>query len=121
MAEELAPLDAQDSLAALMIAVSASDENIRTSELVKITNAINNLPVFAGYDTDKLQVISQTVFDPFFLFLSQESFRNTDLNWNLFLRGDASKQSGKKGNWALSPNQKGKLCFAPWALSPEPN
>jgi tellurite resistance protein len=46
-----------------MIAVSASDENIRTSELVKITNIINNLPVFAGYDADKLNQIAQTVFD----------------------------------------------------------
>ncbi|EET49094.1 tellurite resistance TerB family protein [Thalassobium sp. R2A62] len=56
-------MSAQDSLAALMIAVSASDENIRTSELVKITNIINNLPVFAGYDADKLNQIAQTVFD----------------------------------------------------------
>lgn len=59
------PLGPQDSLAAVMIAVSASDEDIRTSELVKITNAINNLPVFAGYDTDKLSGISRLVFDLF--------------------------------------------------------
>jgi len=59
------PLTAQDSLAALMIAISASDENIRTSELVKITNAVNNLPVFAGYDADRLQTIGQIVFDLF--------------------------------------------------------
>ncbi|MEL6508494.1 MAG: tellurite resistance TerB family protein [Pseudomonadota bacterium] len=59
------PLTAQDSLAAVMIAISASDENIRTSELVKITNSINNLPVFAGYDADRLQTIGQTVFDLF--------------------------------------------------------
>lgn len=58
-------LTAQDSLAALMIAVSASDENIRTAELVKITNIVNNLPVFAGYDADRLNVIAQTVFDLF--------------------------------------------------------
>jgi tellurite resistance protein len=56
-------MTAQDSLCALMIAVSASDEDIRTSELVKITNIINHLPVFAGYDVDKLNTISQTVFD----------------------------------------------------------
>lgn len=59
------PMTAQDSLAALMIAVSASDENIRTAELVKITNIVNNLPVFAGYDADKLNPIAQTVFDLF--------------------------------------------------------
>jgi tellurite resistance protein len=58
-------LTAQDSLAALMIAVSASDENIRTAELVKITNIVNNLPVFAGYDADRLNTIAQTVFDLF--------------------------------------------------------
>ncbi|MEL6684573.1 MAG: hypothetical protein AAFQ00_04735, partial [Pseudomonadota bacterium] len=47
---EDAPMTAQDALAALMIAVSASDENIRTAELVKISNSINNLPVFDSYD-----------------------------------------------------------------------
>ena len=47
---EDAPMTAQDALAALMIATSASDENIRTAELVKMSNAINNLPIFAGYD-----------------------------------------------------------------------
>ena len=46
---EDAPMTAQDALAALMIAMSASDEHIRTAELVKMSNAINNLPVFAGY------------------------------------------------------------------------
>lgn len=60
---EDAPMTAQDVLAALMIAVSASDEQIRTSELVKINNAINNLPVFAGYDADRLPVVSRAVFD----------------------------------------------------------
>ena len=58
-------LTAQDALCALMIAVSASDENIRTSELVKITTIINNLPVFANYDADHVPRMSQTVFDLF--------------------------------------------------------
>ena len=53
----------QDSLVALMIAVSAADENIRTAELVQITNIVNNLPIFANYDADKLRIISRTVFD----------------------------------------------------------
>lgn len=57
------PLTAQDALIALMIAVSASDENIRTSELVKMNNAVNNLPVFAGYDAERLPRMSQMVFD----------------------------------------------------------
>ncbi|WP_051312591.1 tellurite resistance TerB family protein [Pseudodonghicola xiamenensis] len=46
-----------------MVAVSASDENIRTAELVKIQSAVNHLPVFADYDIDRIKQISQTVFD----------------------------------------------------------
>lgn len=48
---------------ALMITVSASDEDIRTAELVKIEAAIELLPIFAAYDADRLQVVTQTVFD----------------------------------------------------------
>ena len=58
-------LSAQDSLVALMVAVSASDEDIRTAELIKIQSAVNMLPIFAGYDNDRLSVISKTVFDLF--------------------------------------------------------
>lgn len=56
-------MTAQDSLIALMIAVSAADETIRTAELVEITNVVNNLPVFADYDTDHIPRVSRTVFD----------------------------------------------------------
>ena len=48
---------------ALMITISASDEDIRTAELVKIEAAIELLPIFADYDPDRLQVVTQTVFD----------------------------------------------------------
>lgn len=58
-------LSAQDSLVALMIAVSASDENIRTTELIKIQAAVNLLPVFASYDIDRIKTVSQTVLDLF--------------------------------------------------------
>lgn len=58
-------LTAQDALVALMIAVSASDEEIRTAELIKINAAVNHLPVFADYDLDRLNVTAQTVFDLF--------------------------------------------------------
>lgn len=58
-------LTPQDSLVALMIAVSASDENIRTAELVKIQSAVNNLPIFADYDIDRISLMSRTVFDLF--------------------------------------------------------
>lgn len=57
------PLTAQDALAALMIAVSASDADIRTAELVEINNAINMLPVFAGYDLERLPRLSKMVFE----------------------------------------------------------
>lgn len=57
------PLTVQDALIALMISVSASDENIRTAELVKINNAVNHLPIFAGYDVERLPNLSQMVFD----------------------------------------------------------
>lgn len=55
----------QDALVALMVAVSASDENIRTSELVKIQSIVGTLPVFLGYDTDRIKHLSQMVFDLF--------------------------------------------------------
>ena len=58
-------LTAQDALVAVMIAVSASDEDIRTAELVKINSAVNMLPVFAEYDADRLRVVAQVVFDLF--------------------------------------------------------
>ncbi len=58
-----APMTAQDALAALMVAVSASDETIRTAELVKMSNSINNLPVFAEYDAERLPRVSKLVFE----------------------------------------------------------
>lgn len=66
----MAPVDnpimtPQDALVAIMIAVSASDEDIRTAELVKITASVNHLPIFAEYDVDRLQPIAQAVFDLF--------------------------------------------------------
>lgn len=58
-------LSPQDCLVAVMIAVSASDEDIRTAELVKIQAAVNHLPIFATYDTDRMRQMAQTVFDLF--------------------------------------------------------
>lgn len=58
-----AAMTGQDALVALMVAVSASDEEIRTAELVKISNTINHLPVFAAYDADRLPRVSKMVFD----------------------------------------------------------
>lgn len=65
MTEETPSLTPQDALVAIMLAVSASDEPIRTAELVTIQGFINHLRVFAGYDADRLQTVTQTVFDLF--------------------------------------------------------
>ena len=59
------PLSPQDCLIALMVAVSASDEDVGTTELIKIQTAVNILPIFAGFDIDRLSIISKTVFDLF--------------------------------------------------------
>lgn len=58
-------LSPQDALLAVMIAVSASDENMRTAELVAIQRMVNHMPVFASYDADRIRVVAQTVFDLF--------------------------------------------------------
>jgi tellurite resistance protein len=60
-----ASMSPPDALIAVMIAVSASDEQMRTAELVAIQRIVNHLPVFAGYDNDRIRVIAQTVFDLF--------------------------------------------------------
>lgn len=56
-------LTPQDALVTIMIAVSASDEQLRTSELVAIQRIVNHLPIFRGYDSDRFRQIAQTVFD----------------------------------------------------------
>lgn len=58
-------LTAQDALVAVMMAISVSDETIRTSELVSIERIINHLPVFATYDMDRIKMVSQMMFDLF--------------------------------------------------------
>jgi len=55
----------EDALVAVMIATSASDENIRTAELLTIESIVNHLPVFADYDADRMRVVSQSVLDLF--------------------------------------------------------
>lgn len=58
-------LSPEDCLVAVMIAVSAADQEIRTAELVAIQAVVNHLPVFAQYDADRIKTIAQTVFDLF--------------------------------------------------------
>ena len=55
----------QDSLVAVMIAISASDEDIRASELLTIQAIVNHLPVFADYDMDRVKTVAHPVFDLF--------------------------------------------------------
>ncbi|WP_246020216.1 tellurite resistance TerB family protein [Aliigemmobacter aestuarii] len=55
----------QDALVAVMIAVSASDEQMRTAELVAIQRMVNHMPIFGSYDADRISTIAQTVFDLF--------------------------------------------------------
>ena len=62
---EDSPFSPQDALVAVMIAVSASDENIRTAELVTINEIVNHLPVFADYDDARIREVSATVFELF--------------------------------------------------------
>lgn len=57
------PLTPQDCLVAVMIATSASDETIRTSELLAIQTLVEYMPIFADYDTDRMREMAQVVFD----------------------------------------------------------
>lgn len=58
-------LSAQDCLVAVMIAVSMSDSNVRTSELLAIETFINHLPVFVDFDPDRIKTVASIVTDLF--------------------------------------------------------
>lgn len=62
MSNSLSSLSPQDALIAVMVAVSVSDENIRTSELVAIERMVNHMPIFASYDIDRISTVAQTVY-----------------------------------------------------------
>lgn len=57
------PLTPPDALIAVMLAMSASDADIRTAELVTIQRIVNHLPIFNGYDQDRMQSVSAMLFD----------------------------------------------------------
>jgi tellurite resistance protein len=65
MMSDTAPMSAQDALVAVMVACSASDQNMRTAELVAIQRMVNHMPIFAEYDADRIRRVSRTVFDLF--------------------------------------------------------
>jgi tellurite resistance protein len=58
-------LSPQDALVAIMVAVTFSDGQMRTAELLAVENAVNNLPVFGDYDADRIGVVTRTVADLF--------------------------------------------------------
>ncbi|AZL58711.1 2-dehydro-3-deoxyphosphooctonate aldolase [Tabrizicola piscis] len=62
---DTSPMSPQDALVAVMIASSASDQDVRTAELVAITRMVNHMPIFATYDPDRIRRVSRTVFDLF--------------------------------------------------------
>lgn len=62
---ELPSFSACDALLAVMVAVSASDERVRTAELVAIERIVNHTPIFSAYDTDRIRAVSQTVMTLF--------------------------------------------------------
>lgn len=57
------PWSAQDALVAMMVAVSISDQNMKTVELLSIERIVNHLPIFAGYNPDHLRMVSSTVHE----------------------------------------------------------
>ncbi|MDP5307211.1 tellurite resistance TerB family protein [Paracoccus spongiarum] len=65
MTTELPSLSPCDALVAVMVAVSASDQTMRTSELVAIQRMVDHAPVFAAYDDDRIRAVSQTVISLF--------------------------------------------------------
>ncbi|WP_312531494.1 tellurite resistance TerB family protein [Paracoccus sp. (in: a-proteobacteria)] len=65
MTNDLPSFSTCDALVAVMVAVSASDLNMRTAELVAIERMVNHTPIFASYDIDRIRAISQTVISLF--------------------------------------------------------
>lgn len=65
MTTDLPSFSPCDALVAVMVAVSASDETMRTSELLAIQRNVDHAPVFAAYDDDRIRAISQTVMTLF--------------------------------------------------------
>jgi tellurite resistance protein len=63
LTDNAAPLSSQDCLVAVMIAISASDENIRTAELITIQSIVNHLPIFSDYDVDRIKTVAAMVLE----------------------------------------------------------
>jgi tellurite resistance protein len=59
------PMSPADALVAVMIATSAADEQLSDKELRTIEQLVSVLPAFKGYDTARIPVVFQVVFDIF--------------------------------------------------------
>ncbi|MCH8952989.1 MAG: tellurite resistance TerB family protein [Proteobacteria bacterium] len=59
------PLNPQDALVAVMVAVSAVDQNMTDSELASISAIIDILPVFHNYDRGRTGTVANMVADLF--------------------------------------------------------
>lgn len=55
----------QDALVAVMIAASFSDEQVSAPELLWILRIVDSLPMFEGFDRERIAGISRTVMDLF--------------------------------------------------------
>ncbi|MDT0682039.1 tellurite resistance TerB family protein [Roseicyclus sp. F158] len=60
--DETSRLTQQEALVAIMVATSASDDTVRTSELLTIQRIVQSLPVFAGFDHSAIRPVSELVF-----------------------------------------------------------
>ena len=58
-------LSPQDALVSVMIATAAADEKVSDTELRSIASIVDILPVFEGYDSDRLEQVSALVSDLF--------------------------------------------------------
>ncbi len=76
MSDEAKNWTPEDALVAVMISISASDETMRTSELLSIERMVNHLPVFKDYSMARVTEVANGVFD----ILAEEE--GLDILWN---------------------------------------
>ena len=63
MPERAAEFTPEDTLIAVMIAISVSDETIRTAELMSIERMVNHLPIFGNYEIERITDVANIVYD----------------------------------------------------------
>ncbi len=58
----MSTISPETALVYIMVTVSASDEQMRESEVARITGIVEYLPAFAKYNLDRLELDTQTCF-----------------------------------------------------------